>query len=219
MVRSGSPELGNIQPMPMQMPQTTKHDRSEMHAGVDIFKVVKTPSFTLNKPQPNISDPKVINFFKKINEGGIQAVKGQLVFTTNSDGFSGRKFHQRCDKKSPIILVISLDNGFKIGGFTYKGIDPKSVEVSDNLCGLFCTYDCKKVDFYSVGNSKVVYQPFGVAFGSPIILNLNLEALNTFVCQLELGFYDPNGNRQLYSFEEKLEWEKLIKEFAVYTLK
>lgn len=198
---------------------TTRHDRSRMSAGVDLLKVLRNPQNTLQRPQQKMSDPKVLDFFKKMNENGIQSLKGQLLFSTSNDGFSGQKFHQKCDKKSPIIVMLVLDNGFKIGGFTYKGIDPKSIEVVDNLAGMFCTYDCKKFDFYSVNNNKLVYHPNGITFGSPTNFSLPLDAIGNLVCNLEIGYYDPNGKKVLFSLTDRRELTKLIKEVCVYLLK
>ena len=166
-----------------------------------------------------MSDPKVIDFFKKMNETGTPSLKQQLLFSTNIDGFNGKKFHQRVDKKSPIIITVILDNGFKLGGFTYKGIDPKNIEISDNLCGLFCTYDLKKIDFYAVNSNRVLYQPNGITFGSPAAITLNLESLGTFVCNMEIGYYDPNGKKVVFSTGENKDWGKLIREVTVHILK
>lgn len=204
-----------------QMPKTTRHDKGpQMSMGnFDLLKVIKSPQSKIQKPAPMMSDPKVSEFFKKMNENGIQSLKGQLLFSSSIDGFSGRKFHQKIDKKSPIIILVILDNGFIIGGFTYKGIDPKSVEVSDNLAGLICTYDSKKIDFYQINNNKIIYAPNGVTFGSPISLALNLETVSSFVCNLEIGYYDPSGKKVLFSSGENKDLGKHIKEVAVYHLK
>jgi len=201
-----------------QMPNTTRHDRTKTNP-IDFLKVFKAPQATVQKPLAKMSEPKVIDFFKKINEQGISSLKNQLLYSSTIDGFSGKKFHQKCDQKSPIIVLIMLDNGFRIGGFTYKSLDQKNAEVSDNLAGLICTYDSKKIDFYPVSNNKILYQPYGITFGNPANLNLNLEDLNAFSCNLELGYYDPNGKKVIFSSGEKKDWAKLVKEVAVYTFK
>ena len=47
----------------------------------------------------------------------------------------------------------------------------------------------------------------------------NIESIGTFVCNMEIGYYDPNGKKVLFPLGDKQDWTKLIREVMVYVLK
>lgn len=177
-------------------------------------------SIDIQKTQPRVADIKVIELFHKILQKGLESRKSQLVYSSSMDKYSGKKFHEKCDKKNPLIIVITLISGYIFGGFFYKSLDPKQVEFEDKQAGLYSTTDGKTIDFYSVNGFKIIYHPSGIAFGSPTMLQINFDSLSTSVCNFELGFYDPFGRKIPFKFEKgSIDWSSIITDISVYKLK
>jgi hypothetical protein len=67
-----------------------------------------------------------INFSKILNENDITLLKSwlpnkpsniNLLFDTQRDGDSSSTFHDKCDGKSPTLVVIKSKNGYVFGGY------------------------------------------------------------------------------------------------------
>mmetsp|Transcript_1443 Transcript_1443/g.1303 ORF Transcript_1443/g.1303 Transcript_1443/m.1303 type:complete len:237 (+) Transcript_1443:393-1103(+) len=125
---------------------SVKHLRD--NSGVDLFnQVLKNPE-QKETAKSRGADPKVAEFFTKINMKGLSSLKSNLLYTTTKDKVSGRKFHEKCDKKHPIIILITLKTGYMFGAFTYKSLDPKHIDVTDDACGFYSTNDGKSIEYY-----------------------------------------------------------------------
>ena len=65
-------------------------------------------------------DMNIENFLRRIPVHGIHGIKKHLIYAASSDTFTGRKFHSKVDKKSPILMMIYLDTGLIFGGYMYS---------------------------------------------------------------------------------------------------
>jgi len=203
---------------PLINPTKLSPHHARGQTSVDFYKLMKSQDLT---PQVTTrsSDPKVVDFFAKVNQKGIKTHKSNLLYSGQSDKFSGKKFHEKCDQKGPLLIIIFLNSGYMFGGFMTKELNPKLVDVSDPFCGLFSTIDGKTIDFYSVSQGKINYTPNGVSFGNPILLSINFDNLNQLVCNFELVSYDPFGRKIPFKVEKGMELSSIITDIAVYKLK
>jgi hypothetical protein len=45
-------------------------------------------------------------------------VSFNLIFDTDEDGFTAAKFHEKCDLKADILIVVESTDGERFGAFT-----------------------------------------------------------------------------------------------------
>ena len=72
-----------------------------------------------------------------------------LLYRASENGGSGEKFHEKCDDRTPTIVIIHSKNNFKFGGYTEKSWS--KVSTDDNA---FCfSIDLQKI--YKIKNKEI----------------------------------------------------------------
>ena len=179
---------------------------SSFISGIEIYESKKEEGSSSPK-KIEFRDAKVGDILSKILTGGINSVKSNLVYLASKDTLGSKFFHSKCDGKAPLILALMLQSGAVFGGFMYKALNPKSLEIKDEKAGLFYTVENNNIMFQKVIKDVIIYKKTGVIFGNPIMLEINFDTLNNVIWNID--------SKLNSSVKKTPEWSKHIKDILV----
>ena len=70
---------------------------------------------------------------------GISSSRFHLIYKASRDGSSAQAFHQKCDRQTPPLVVLSYNpQGYVFGGYTSLSLDSRGAFRNDNDAFIFC---------------------------------------------------------------------------------
>ncbi len=137
---------------------------------------------------------------------------GRMLYRASKDGYSNSKFHQLCDSKGPLLIVLKLKGGSIVGGFTSINISAQDTSVSDKNAFLFKLSDGKPaflpVMFKRTGYSQEISMSsdtatYGISFGEGPDLYIDFSQpgnCDSYLgCSFSVSGTQPNDDGELES--------------------
>ena len=124
-----------------------------------------------------------------------QCQKWKLLYRASRDGFSGKDFHSKCDRKKNTLTVIKSESGNVFGGYTDKCWHSKGGLVSDPNAFIFSLINKENKPFKVIcsdGGQNAIFciSKCGPMFASyPCKLNIE-DSSNTNELSIFLNFDD-----------------------------
>ncbi|OMJ89483.1 hypothetical protein SteCoe_8386 [Stentor coeruleus] len=128
------------------------------------------------------------------------------LYNTKNDGFSAMAFHSRCDDcKNGLIIILSLNLGYEIAAFTWKGIRKNISKTNDSQMG-GAFINSNSFELVPFNDSTVFSLAEGIRFGADNSLYLNFDVKEKSLCN-----FDPR-------LKDNLLWTSYIVEITIYKL-
>lgn len=128
------------------------------------------------------------------------------LYNSKNDMWSARNFHSRCDDcKNGLIIIISLNLGYEIAAFTWKGIRKNISKTNDSqMGGAFINNN--SFELVPFNDNTVFSLAEGIRFGADNSLYLNFDVKGKSLCN-----FDPR-------LKDNSLWSSYIIEITVYKL-
>ena len=192
-------------------------DTSPETKGKTKRKSVFKKANTLEFPSPALPlKQSLSDFIDIISKKGLDP--STALFHAKEGNFSSKIFHEKCDFKENLVIVIIFSSGFILGTYQETPLDPANKVVSDEKAVIFSLFGGEKVFYYEIANKKFKYDHSGFSFGAPIGLLINFDVIDESFCSLELKYKSPLGGDVKFKIAENFVWSLIIKEILAFKL-
>lgn len=132
-----------------------------------------------------------------------------LLYRASEDGGSGKKFHEKCDDKTPTIVIIHSKNNFKFGGYTEKSWS--KVCIDDNA---FC-FSINLQKIYKIKNNEIAIYGGEEGFG-PIFYGTSFNFIEIGKCAFSDNNHCCKSNSNYNGVEKDYEINGGIENFNIF---
>ena len=174
-------------------------------------------SVILKNDLPN--QTMIVNWVSEATKGKRSSLK--LLYRGSRDGFEAKKFHEKCDKKGPTLMIVENTTGNKFGGYasvswTSDGGDIRSKESFSSF--LFSIDKKEKLPYNPASDLRSLYHlsTVGPCFGNASALliadncNINRFSFSSDGCNSYQKLKDEGYVSGTYYLE--------VKEIEVYSV-
>ena len=151
----------------------------------------------------------------------------QLIYRGSRDGMTHKDYHNKCDNKEKIIILIKSDKGNIFGGYASKSWKIEHFSYQDDpncfLFSLINMYNTKPKKFQIKNSQYALYYrtDFGALFGSvgnDLGLRKNFVKEGGFCCNFPNSFFDSLGKGFSIFTGDTQNSSFLIKEIEVFKI-
>lgn len=147
------------------------------------------------------NDEQIENIKKWIPAKNKENLKCELIYDAKKDGDTAKTYHELCDGKEQLLILISTNNQLKIGGYISKPFGGNKGFMTDNDSFLFDLNYNEKYPSMKQGFNYQDKATLGPIFGSYCIyINdkflTNCENFyNSYTARFDFGKRNSNNNR------------------------
>ena len=161
------------------------------------------------------------NFYfidNRINPGK-EDIRYDLIYKCDKNNDSPKIFHEKCDGKKNVLVLIETNENIRFGGYTSVGYNSTTGYTKDNDAFLF-SIDKKKI--YNVKSNKdAIYccRIFGPCFSGNENLNIYIYGSNFLTCKCHTSKSNENCFEINYDYElNNSKYEFYIKKLEIFQI-